>query len=153
MFLNNLYKTIFCINIFLCQGFGYAQTPSPNVIIILTDDQPYGYMRCTGNPIVRTPNLDQLASDGTLFTNADIAIYRSFVESPLEGKKPVFEELFNLKNDPAETPHLIDKDKFPSQLTRLKKAWKTAIKEARGTASPKVIRYAIDSRHEVDHQQ
>ncbi|MEO1451564.1 MAG: sulfatase-like hydrolase/transferase, partial [Bacteroidota bacterium] len=45
----------------------------PNFIFILTDDQPYGYMGCTGNKLVQTPNLDQLAKDGTLFTNAHIS--------------------------------------------------------------------------------
>jgi len=44
----------------------------PNFVFILTDDQSYGYMGCTGNPIVQTPNLDGLAADGTLFTNAHI---------------------------------------------------------------------------------
>ncbi|MEL7529998.1 MAG: sulfatase-like hydrolase/transferase [Bacteroidota bacterium] len=44
----------------------------PNFIFILTDDQSYGMMGCTGNPIVQTPHLDQLAEDGVLFTNAHI---------------------------------------------------------------------------------
>ncbi|MFY0598092.1 MAG: sulfatase-like hydrolase/transferase [Cyclobacteriaceae bacterium] len=44
----------------------------PNFVFILTDDQPYGYMGCTGNEVVKTPNLDQLAQEGVLFTNAHI---------------------------------------------------------------------------------
>ncbi|NJB35198.1 sulfatase-like hydrolase/transferase [Croceivirga sp. JEA036] len=44
----------------------------PNFIFILTDDQQYGMMGCTGNTIVQTPNLDQLAEDGVLFTNAHV---------------------------------------------------------------------------------
>lgn len=44
-------------------------TPRPNIIFILTDDQRWDSMGCMGNPIVQTPNLDQLASRGTLFTN------------------------------------------------------------------------------------
>ncbi|MEH0152682.1 sulfatase-like hydrolase/transferase [Limibacter armeniacum] len=44
----------------------------PNIIFILTDDQSYGYMGGTGNPVVKTPNLDRLADEGTLFTNAHI---------------------------------------------------------------------------------
>ncbi|CAM3336054.1 sulfatase-like hydrolase/transferase [Zobellia roscoffensis] len=50
---------------------GWAQE-QPNFIFILTDDQQYGLMGCTGNTIVKTPNLDKLASDGVLFTNAHI---------------------------------------------------------------------------------
>ncbi|CAZ97780.1 sulfatase family protein [Zobellia galactanivorans] len=50
---------------------GWAQE-RPNFIFILTDDQQYGLMGCTGNTIVQTPNLDQLAKEGVLFTNAHI---------------------------------------------------------------------------------
>lgn len=40
-----------------------------NVVILLTDDQGYGDLRCYGNPHVTTPNIDRLASQGTLFTD------------------------------------------------------------------------------------
>lgn len=45
----------------------------PNIIFILSDDQPYGYMGVTGNKIVHTPNLDALAEEGVLFTNAHVS--------------------------------------------------------------------------------
>jgi arylsulfatase A-like enzyme len=41
----------------------------PNVILIMTDDQGYGDFGFTGNPIVQTPNIDRLSSEGTLLTN------------------------------------------------------------------------------------
>lgn len=34
----------------------------PNVVIVMTDDQGYGDLSCHGNPILKTPNLDQLHS-------------------------------------------------------------------------------------------
>jgi arylsulfatase A len=40
----------------------------PNVLLILTDDQGYGDLSLHGNPHLRTPNLDQLARQGTEFT-------------------------------------------------------------------------------------
>ena len=40
-----------------------------NVVILLTDDQGYGDLRCYGNPHVTTPNIDRLASQGTIFTD------------------------------------------------------------------------------------
>jgi arylsulfatase/arylsulfatase A len=33
----------------------------PNVVLIMTDDQGYGDLGATGNPVIRTPNLDRLA--------------------------------------------------------------------------------------------
>ena len=41
----------------------------PNVIFILTDDQGPWAMGCSGNDEVRTPYIDQLASEGTRFPN------------------------------------------------------------------------------------
>ena len=41
----------------------------PNVVIILTDDQGYGDMSLHGNPVLKTPNIDQLASDGIELTD------------------------------------------------------------------------------------
>jgi arylsulfatase A-like enzyme len=42
--------------------------PKKNVLIIHTDQQRYDSLGCTGNAYARTPNLDRLASEGTLFT-------------------------------------------------------------------------------------
>jgi len=44
----------------------------PNFVFILTDDQSYGYLGCTGNTVVQTPNIDELASKGVLFENAHV---------------------------------------------------------------------------------
>lgn len=42
---------------------------SPNVIVILTDDQGYGDLGCMGAKDLKTPHLDQLAADGVRFTS------------------------------------------------------------------------------------
>ncbi|HET8829045.1 MAG TPA: sulfatase [Pelobium sp.] len=42
----------------------------PNIIFLLADDLRYNSLGCMGNTIVQTPNLDQMAYNGTLFTNA-----------------------------------------------------------------------------------
>src|SRR4029079_19142460 len=41
----------------------------PNVIVIITDDQGYGDFSCHGNPVLKTPNLDKLASQSVRLTN------------------------------------------------------------------------------------
>ena len=42
----------------------------PNVVVILADDMRLDYLGCMGmNKIVQTPNLDALATKGTLFSN------------------------------------------------------------------------------------
>ena len=44
---------------------GYAETP--NVIVILTDDQGWGDLSLSGNKNLSTPNIDSLATDGASF--------------------------------------------------------------------------------------
>ncbi len=56
-----------------CNGlFAQEDVPSqrPNIIVLVTDDQRAGTMGCAGNPIIKTPNMDALANDGVMFTNA-----------------------------------------------------------------------------------
>lgn len=42
----------------------------PNIILIMTDQQRGDAMGCAGNRVVKTPNIDRLASDGYRFENA-----------------------------------------------------------------------------------
>ena len=41
----------------------------PNIVIIFTDDQGYSDLGCYGSQTNKTPRLDQLAKEGTLFTS------------------------------------------------------------------------------------
>lgn len=45
----------------------------PNVLVIISDDQGYSDFGFTGNPRVRTPALDRLASEGAVFRNVVVA--------------------------------------------------------------------------------
>lgn len=47
-----------------------ASTGPLNVVFILTDNQPASIIGSYGNTDVRTPHIDQLAKEGTLFKNA-----------------------------------------------------------------------------------
>lgn len=39
----------------------------PNIILCMTDDQGWGDTGYNGHPVLRTPNLDQMAEDGIRF--------------------------------------------------------------------------------------
>lgn len=45
------------------------ETEQPNVIFILVDDMGYGDLSCFGQKILTTPNIDQMAKEGMIFTN------------------------------------------------------------------------------------
>ena len=44
-----------------------AETP-PNIVLIVADDLGYGELGCYGQEIIRTPRIDQLATEGMRFT-------------------------------------------------------------------------------------
>lgn len=41
----------------------------PNLIVIMTDDQGYGDLGATGNPLIRTPNIDAMAAESASMSN------------------------------------------------------------------------------------
>jgi arylsulfatase A-like enzyme len=55
--------------------FGFCTPPQskPNVIIILVDDQGYGDFSCHGNPVLKTPFMDKLASEAVNFDDFHVA--------------------------------------------------------------------------------
>ena len=46
------------------------ETMRPNMLFIITDDQSWEHLGCYGDQAVRTPNVDQLATNGIRFQNA-----------------------------------------------------------------------------------
>ena len=62
----------------------------PNIVFILADDLGYPYHGFTGNEIVRTPNLDRLAAEGTTFTRAfsPASVCRPALQTLLSGLHP-----------------------------------------------------------------
>lgn len=41
----------------------------PNIVLVITDDQGYGDLGCTGNPIIQTPNIDAFHDNSVRLTN------------------------------------------------------------------------------------
>ena len=42
----------------------------PNILLLFTDQQRHDTIGALGNPVIRTPNLDRIATEGTAFTSA-----------------------------------------------------------------------------------
>lgn len=71
--MKNAYLLISCL---LPGGYVYAQlsqTNRPNILIILADDAGYADFGFMGSKDVKTPNLDALAADGRICTDAHVA--------------------------------------------------------------------------------
>ncbi|MFH6604881.1 sulfatase [Maribacter algicola] len=71
-----------------------AQNDRPNIIFILTDDQRWDALGHSGNAIIKTPNMDRLAVDGTYFKNA-------FVTTPIcaASRASIMTGLYERKHD------------------------------------------------------
>jgi arylsulfatase/arylsulfatase A len=65
-------KRLFLLSLgllFSLSGFAAAPaTDRPNIVLIITDDQGYGDLGITGNPVLDTPNIDALARGGATMT-------------------------------------------------------------------------------------
>jgi len=48
---------------------GSSEKRTPNIVLILTDDQGWGDLSCNGNTNLSTPNIDKLAHSGAVFNN------------------------------------------------------------------------------------
>ncbi len=55
------------VSFFSCKE---AVPPKPNILFILADDWSYPYVSLYGDSTIRTPTIDRLARNGTVFTNA-----------------------------------------------------------------------------------
>ena len=67
-----LILAVVAISFSACQSDHASAGPggkSPNVILIMTDDQGYGDLGVTGNKYISTPHIDEFASQSTDFTN------------------------------------------------------------------------------------
>lgn len=48
-------------------------TAKPNIVFVITDDQGYGDLGFTGNPVIKTPHIDQLATESSQLTDYHVA--------------------------------------------------------------------------------
>lgn len=50
-----------------------SDSSKPNIVLIFADDLGYGDLSCYGATKLKTPNIDKLATQGRLFTDAHSA--------------------------------------------------------------------------------
>ncbi|XP_026690057.2 N-acetylgalactosamine-6-sulfatase [Ciona intestinalis] len=58
-----------CFLLLLMSGYSLAESSKPNIIFMLMDDMGWGDLGINGQPSKETPNLDNMAKEGTLFTD------------------------------------------------------------------------------------
>ena len=61
-----------CVFLLLLAGAAWAQE-SPNILLIVSDDQGYADLGCCGRPELISPNLDRLAAEGVRATDFYVA--------------------------------------------------------------------------------
>lgn len=54
-------------------GIALPAAGKPNVVFIITDDQGYGDLGCTGNPVIKTPHMDALAAESSTLDDYHVA--------------------------------------------------------------------------------
>lgn len=57
------------VSTFLLGSLQLGAADRPNVVLVMTDDQGYGDLRCHGNSMIKTPNLDRLHSQAVRLTD------------------------------------------------------------------------------------
>ena len=57
------------LTLLILVGFHTKVASKPNFVLIFTDDQGYADVGCFGSPDIRTPRLDQMATEGMKFTH------------------------------------------------------------------------------------
>ncbi|MCY1719415.1 arylsulfatase [Prolixibacteraceae bacterium Z1-6] len=64
--------SIVVLSIFVIAGCQVDQKEeqNPNIIFIMADDLGYGHLGCYGQQLIQTPNIDKMATEGMIFTQA-----------------------------------------------------------------------------------
>jgi len=77
--IGRFYNSIFKITVQIIGGgillfpkpaLGQIQSEQPNILVIMTDQQAWDAVGYAGNKVIKTPNLDRLASQGVNFSHA-----------------------------------------------------------------------------------
>ncbi len=101
----------------------------PNIIFIESDDQSNQAVGAFGNPMLVTPNIDQLAKDGVSFTSAyNMGCWSPAVCVPSRtmlfyGKYLWDSQKINAENAPKSMPELLKENGYQTYMTGKWHAW------------------------------
>jgi arylsulfatase A-like enzyme len=121
----------------------------PNIILILTDDQRWDALGFAGNPIIQTPNMDQLAAEGFYFKNA-------FVTTPIcaASRASILTGMYERTHEfTFRTPPLADEFVQMSYPAQLKKAgYKTGYIGKFGVRTDSIDFFAPESERDENEE-
>ena len=63
------YKVILLL---VWSSFVLAQDKRPNILFIMSDDHAYQAISAYNDKLIQTPNIDKIAKEGILFSNASV---------------------------------------------------------------------------------
>ena len=110
-----------------------GKSGAKNVVLLVADDHGLGELGCYGNPVIKTPNLDRLASNGVRFTNAFAT-----VASCSASRSVIYSGLFNHTNGQFGHQH-----SFHNQHTHLWVRGIPALLKARGYRTAIVNKFHV----------
>ena len=70
MSLRKIYLLIMIMTVSACEEQNTLLKSNPNILFIMSDDHAYQAISAYGSKLIETPNIDRLAKEGMLFTNA-----------------------------------------------------------------------------------
>ena len=110
------WTSIFPATLILLGAASAGADDRPNILVVLSDDQSAAHVGCYGNPDIRTPNLDKLASEGVRFDRAYVACPQCVPSraAMMTGRSPV----------------AIDMTRFSAPLDREFKVYPELLREA-----------------------
>lgn len=97
---------------------GALKGSRPNIILVMTDDQGYGDLGCHGHPYLKTPNLDNLYTQSTRFTDFHVSPTCAPTRAALMSGRAPF------KNGVTHT--ILERDRMTLNATTVAQVLKTA---------------------------
>lgn len=93
------------------RSIGHAESPRPNVVVLLSDDLGYRDIGCYDGP-VKTPSLDRLAADGIRFTDfySGCAVCSPSRATLLTGRHHIRTGIYSWVHDESQRSHLLTRE-------------------------------------------